>query len=117
MAKNNKDKPKMRPIVEEIDGNEDVISKEMWEARRETLREEVETGVPGFAKACQDAHASKGKVYMHQNAFGAMYSQHDVLLLGKALKYAGFYPDATVVIGGEATYTPEDEKVDIDNAY
>lgn len=115
MAKNNKNKPSMRPIVEEIDGNEDVISKERWEARRETLREEVEVGVPGFAKACQDAHASKGKVYMHQNAFGAMYSQHDMLLLGKAIKYAGFYPDATVVIGGTATYTPEDEKVD--NAY
>ena len=117
MAKRNKDKNEIRPIVEEIDGNEQVVSKEVWEARRETLRDEIEAAVPGFARACQEAHAAKSKVFMHQNAFGAMYSQHDMLLLGKALKYAGFYPDATIMIGGEATYTPEDEKVDIDNAY
>ena len=117
MAKNNNDKTNLRPIVEEIDGNEDVISKEIWEARRETLREQIETHVPGFALACQKAHETKSKVFMHQNAFGAMYSQNDMLLLGKALKYAGFYPGATIMIGGEATYTPEDEKVDIDNTY
>lgn len=114
MAKNN-DKPNLRPIVEELDGNEAVISKEMWEARRETLREDVEAAVPGFARACQEAHAAKGKVFMHQNAFGAMYSQHDMLLLGKALKYAGFYPAATIMIGGEATYTPEEEAKEIDD--
>lgn len=112
MAKDKKKGP--RPIVEEVDGNEQVVSKEMWEARRETLREEVETQVPGFARACKEAHAAKSKVFMHQNAFGAMYSKHDIELFGKAMKYAGFYPDATIIIGGAATYTPDDEQADID---
>jgi hypothetical protein len=118
MAKNkNNKKNALRPIVEEIDGTEQAVSKELWEARRETLREEVEAAVPGFAKACQDAHAAKSKVFMHQNAFGAMFSEHDILLLGKAIKYAGFYPDATIMIGGSSTYGPEEEAKEIDNAY
>jgi hypothetical protein len=117
MAKKNQDKTTLRPIIEEIDGNEQVVSKEMWEARRETLREEIEAAVPGFARACQEAHAAKSKVFMHQNAFGAMYSQHDMLLLGKAIKYAGFYPDATIMIGGEATYTPDENAKNVDNDY
>ena len=112
MTKNNKDKTNLRMRIEELDGGEAAISMEVWEARRETLRAQIEEGLPGFAKACREAHAMKSKMYMHQNAFGAMYSQHDILLLGKAIKYAGFYPDATLIIGGAATYTPEDEKVD-----
>jgi hypothetical protein len=108
---------KARPIIEELDGTEAVVSKEVWEARRETLREEVEAAVPGFARACQEAHAEKTKVFLHQNSFGSMYSEHDMLLFGKAIKYAGFYPNATLIIGGEATYTPDEDAKEIGNDY
>lgn len=95
-------------VVEEKDGNEETVSKQEWESRRLALKKEIEAKLPSFAMVCRDAErAGALNVFIHQNAFGAMYSDEEYTLLGKAMKYAGFF-GVTINYGGNPTYPPDD---------
>jgi hypothetical protein len=98
----------LETVLEENSGNEEVISKQEWAARRIALKKEIEHNLPSFAAVCRDAsRAGSPNVFIHQNAFGAMYSDKEYTLLGKAMKYAGFF-GVTINFGGDPTYTPDD---------
>lgn len=100
---------KLDLVLEEESGPEATVSKQVWETRRQALKKEIETTLPSFATMCKNAHRADAKdVFIHQNAFGAMYSDSEYTLLGKAMKYAGFY-GLNIIFGGDPTYTPEDE--------
>lgn len=95
-------------VLEPETGPEETISKQVWETRRLALKKEIETKLPSFAVMCKNAERSGAQdVFIHQNAFGAMYSEGEYTLLGKALKYAGFY-GLTINFGGDPTYPPDD---------
>lgn len=98
----------LETVLEENSGNEAVISKQEWAARRIALKKEIEHKLPSFAAVCRDAsRAGSPNVFIHQNAFAAMYSDEEYTLLGKAMKYAGFF-GITINFGGDPTYTPDD---------
>lgn len=98
----------LKTILEDGDGTEETVSKQEWAARRLALKKEIETKLPSFALVCKDAErAGTPNVFIHQNAFAAMYSQDEYMLLGKAMKYAGFF-GVTINFGGDPTYVPED---------
>jgi len=64
--------------------------------------------LPSFAIMCKNAErAGAQDIFIHQNAFAAMYSPNEYTLLGKAMKYAGFY-GLTINFGGDPTFTPDD---------
>lgn len=95
-------------VIEKHSGNKELISKQEWAARRITLKKEIEHKLPSFAALCRDAsRAGSPNVFIHQNAFAAMYSDEEYTLLGKALKYAGFF-GLTINFGGDPTYVPDD---------
>jgi hypothetical protein len=95
--------------LEEECGPETVVSKQVWETRRQALKKEIEKTLPSFAEMCKGAHrAGAPQVFIHQNAFGAFYSDSEYTLLGKAMKYAGFF-GLDIVFGGHPTYVPDDE--------
>ena len=99
----------LETILEENDGNEETVSKQVWAARRLALKREIETKLPSFAIACRKAKQSDtANLFIHQNAFGAMYSDEEYTLLGKAMKYAGFH-GVTINFGGDPTYPPDDD--------
>ena len=109
----------LETVLEENSGSEAVVSKQEWAARRIALKKEIEHKLPSFAAVCRDAaRAGSQNVFIHQNAFAAMYSDDEYTLLGKAMKYAGFF-GLTINFGGDPTYTPEDaggpETTDEDN--
>ena len=54
--------------------------------RERLLIAEIETEPPGFAQACR---ADVDCVLIHQEAFAPMLGTAELLLLGKAIKYAG----------------------------
>jgi hypothetical protein len=98
----------LKTVLEENNGTEQAVSKQVWAARRIALKKEIETVLPSFALLCQNAErAGTPNVFVHQNAFAAMYSDEEYTLLGKAMKYAGFY-GLTINFGGDPTYTPDD---------
>ena len=98
----------LETVLEEGAGDEEVVSKQVWATRRLALKKEIETKLPSFTLVCQNAaRAGTPNVFIHQNAFGAMYSDEEYTLLGKAMKYAGFY-GITINFGGDPTYTPDD---------
>jgi hypothetical protein len=98
----------LETVLEENGGNEEPVSKQEWSARRIALKKEIEHKLPSFAAVCRDAsRAGSQNVFIHQNAFGAMYSEEEYTLLGKAMKYAGFF-GITINFGGDPTYTPDD---------
>jgi hypothetical protein len=98
----------LKTILEDGDGTEETVSKQEWATRRLALKKEIETKLPSFALVCKDAErAGTPNVFIHQNAFAAMYSQDEYMLLGKAMKYAGFF-GVTINFGGDPTYVPED---------
>lgn len=98
----------LETVLEQTNGTETVISKQEWAARRLILKKEIETKLPSFALMCQNADRSGTQnVFIHQNAFAAMYSDEEYTLLGKAMKYAGFF-GLTINFGGDPTYTPDD---------
>jgi len=95
-------------VVEENAGTETAVSKQVWESRRIALKKEIETMLPSFAIMCKNAErAGAQDIFIHQNAFAAMYSPNEYTLLGKAMKYAGFY-GLTINFGGDPTFTPDD---------
>ncbi|NDD52707.1 hypothetical protein EBZ39_02305 [bacterium] len=87
-------------VEESVDAGEPTVSKELWEARKEKLREDVEAMFPKFAQACKTAAAasSPAVINIDQNDFGVMYTDADILLLGKLIKYAGFYKGIKIVV-------------------
>lgn len=96
-------------VLEEENGPEEVVSKQVWETRRQALKKEIEKMLPSFATMCKNAHRTGAQqVFIHQNAFGAFYSASEYTLLGKAMKYAGFF-GLDIVFGGHPTYVPDDE--------
>jgi hypothetical protein len=54
--------------------------------RERQLIEEINAELPGFAQACR---ADADFVLMNQDAFAPMLGSAELLLLGKAIKYAG----------------------------
>jgi hypothetical protein len=95
-------------ILEDSAPSEAVVAKQEWAARRLALKKEIETKLPSFALMCKDAErAGTPNVFIHQNAFAAMYSDDEYTLLGKAMKYAGFF-GVTINFGGDPTYVPDD---------
>lgn len=95
-------------ILEDDTGNETTVSKQEWAARRLALKKEIEAKLPSFALMCRDAdRAGSPNIFIHQNAFAAMYSDDEYTLLGKAMKYAGFF-GLTINFGGDPTYVPDD---------
>jgi hypothetical protein len=50
------------------------------------LIEEIQTNLPGFAQACR---ADADFVVLNQDAFAPLLGSAELLLLGKAIKYAG----------------------------
>lgn len=99
----------LETVLEENNGSEEVIAKQEWAARRIALKKEIEHKLPSFAAVCRDAtRAGSPNVFIHQNAFAAMYSDEEYTLLGKAMKYAGFF-GITINFGGDPTYTPDDD--------
>lgn len=98
----------LKTILEDDSGNEEMVSKQEWAARRLALKKEIETKLPSFANMCKDAErAGTPNIFIHQNAFAAMYSPDEYTLLGKAMKYAGFF-GVTINFGGDPTYVPDD---------
>lgn len=96
-------------VLEEENGPEEIVSKQVWETRRQALKKEIEKMLPSFATMCKNAHRTGAQqVFIHQNAFGAFYSDSEYTLLGKAMKYAGFF-GLDIVFGGHPTYVPDDE--------
>lgn len=99
----------MGVTLEEECGPETIVSKQVWEIRRQALKKEIEKTLPSFATMCKNAQRTGAhQVFIHQNAFGAFYSDSEYTLLGKAMKYAGFF-GLDIVFGGHPTYVPDDE--------
>ena len=95
--------------LEEENGPETEVSKQVWEMRRQALKKAIEKQLPSFATMCKNAHRTGAQqVFIHQNAFGAFYSESEYALLGRAMKYAGFF-GLDIVFGGHPTYTPDDK--------
>jgi hypothetical protein len=56
------------------------------------IRTTVERELPDFARMCYDVeHGKADAAIMQQDAFASGYSFPELLLLGLAIKYAGFF--------------------------
>jgi len=55
--------------------------------RERKLIEEIQSVLPEFVQACNTRDA--GFVLMHQDTFAPKLGDYELLLLGKAIKYAG----------------------------
>lgn len=60
------------------------------------LAVEVERLLPDFANSCRD---KADVVIIHQDAFAADYQDHEYVLLGKAIKFAGLGGKEVRIIG------------------
>ena len=56
--------------------------------RRLALRQEIQARLPNFAAACE---SDTEVVLIHQDAFAADLQDEEYALLGRAIKYAGFF--------------------------
>ncbi|HLH36142.1 MAG TPA: hypothetical protein VKX41_15835 [Alloacidobacterium sp.] len=56
--------------------------------RRLALRQEIQSRLPDFASACE---GDIGVMLIHQDAFAADLQEEEFALLGRAIKYAGFF--------------------------
>jgi hypothetical protein len=65
-------------------------------ARERALIAEIESLLPEFAHTCRE---STDVVVLHQDAFAADYQDHEYMLFGKALKFAGLHGKEVRVIG------------------
>jgi hypothetical protein len=73
----------------------DIRDKEL--AEKETaLIAEIESLLPEFAHTCRE---SADVVVLHQDAFAADYQDHEYMLFGKAIKFAGLHGKEVRVIG------------------
>jgi hypothetical protein len=73
--------------------------------RESSLIATVRTKPPDFAKACAD---DAELVLVHQDAFAADYQEHEYVLLGMAIKYAGLRGKEVRVIGQTRNTLGED---------
>lgn len=64
--------------------------------RERALTTEIESLLPEFAHTCRE---SADVVVLHQDAFAADYQDHEYMLFGKALKFAGLHGKEVRVIG------------------
>jgi hypothetical protein len=64
--------------------------------RERALTTEIESLLPEFARTCRE---SADVVVLHQDAFAADYQDHEYMLFGKALKFAGLHGKEVRVIG------------------
>jgi len=64
-----------------------IIPDEMAQ-RRLSLRHEIQTRLPDFASACESDTAV---ILIQQDAFAADLQEEEFTLLGRAVKYAGFF--------------------------
>jgi hypothetical protein len=64
--------------------------------RESSLIATIRRKLPEFAKACSD---DAELVLLHQDAFAADYQEHEYMLLGMAIKYAGLRGKEVRVIG------------------
>jgi hypothetical protein len=71
-------------------GEEGLVEKER------ALIAEIESLLPEFARTCRE---SADVVVLHQDAFAADYQDHEYMLFGKALKFAGLHGKEVRVIG------------------
>jgi hypothetical protein len=73
----------------------DTRDQELVEKER-ALVAEIESLLPEFARTCRE---SADVVVLHQDAFAADYQDHEYMLFGKALKFAGLHGKEVRVIG------------------
>jgi hypothetical protein len=73
----------------------DLRSKELVE-KETALVAEIERLLPEFARTCRE---SADVVVLHQDAFAADYQDHEYMLFGKALKFAGLHGKEVRIIG------------------
>jgi hypothetical protein len=64
--------------------------------KEKTLTQEIETLLPDFARSCR---GSQDVVIIHQDSFAADYEEHEYMLFGKAIKFAGLHGKEVRVIG------------------
>jgi len=64
-----------------------ITSGEMTQ-RRLALRQEIQSRLPDFASACE---CDTEVILIHQDAFAADLQEEEYALLGRAVKYAGFF--------------------------
>jgi hypothetical protein len=64
--------------------------------RESSLIATIKQNLPDFAKMCAD---ESELVMLHQDAFAADYREHEYMLLGMAIKYAGLRGKEVRVIG------------------
>jgi hypothetical protein len=69
---------------------EDLMEKEA------TLVAEIEHLLPDFVNSCRD---KANVVIIHQDAFAADYQDHEYMLLGKAIKFAGLHGKEVRIVG------------------
>jgi hypothetical protein len=60
------------------------------------LQVEVERQLPDFVQLVRN---QQGEIVLHQDAFAADYQDHEFVLLGKAIKYAGIFGREVKVVG------------------
>jgi hypothetical protein len=70
--------------------NEELLEKEA------ALAAEVERLLPDFVNSCRD---TAEVVIIHQDAFAADYQDHEYVLLGKAIKFAGLHGKEVRIVG------------------
>jgi len=64
--------------------------------RQAALAAEVERLLPKFVNSCRDR---PDVIIIHQDAFAADYQDHEYVLLGKAIKFAGLHGKEVHIIG------------------
>jgi hypothetical protein len=64
--------------------------------REAALKAEIERLLPSFVNSCHD---KADVVIIHQDAFAADYQEHEYVLLGKAIKFAGLHGKEVRIIG------------------
>ena len=64
--------------------------------KEKALTAEIESLLPDFARSCR---GSEDVILIHQDSFAADYQDHEYMLFGKALKFAGLHGKEVRVIG------------------
>ena len=60
------------------------------------LQAEVERQLPDFVQLVRNHEVA---IVLHQDAFAADYQDHEFVLLGKAIKYAGIFGREVRIVG------------------
>ena len=65
-----------------------MITPDQMTQRTLELRQEIQSQLPDFASACE---SDTEVILIHQDAFAADLAEEEFALLGRAVKYAGFF--------------------------